>query len=171
MARVEICLPVTFTHCPWQPHNKYPTSTCRPSWRHRACPPSSSLLQTKHARSQDGVSRPLTIMVPLLKGISTAQHPSGNLYPDHSVCSLARPWCSINLNWMKQSTNTRIYQNYSPLFSTHCTCTNAAWAYMSSSNRDFHVPTGLGVQGSPLEDKAAEPTGWYPPALGILIKN
>lgn len=64
-----------------------------------------------------------------------------------------------------------LYQNYSPLFSTHRTFTNAAWAYMSSSNRDFHMPIGLGVKGCPLGDKAAEPTGWYAPALEILTKN
>lgn len=50
-----------------------------------------------------------------------------------------------------------VYQNYSPPFSTHDIFINAAWAYISSSKRDFHMPVGLGMQGSPLGAKAAGP--------------
>ena len=88
----EICQPKTFTHwsdaCLWQPHNKCtPLAPASPSWRLTADPASSSLLQTKHERSQDRVSRPLTTMVSLLRGISIAQHPSWNLVP-RSQCLL-----------------------------------------------------------------------------------
>lgn len=42
---------------------------------------------------------------------------------------------------------------------------------MSSSKRDFHMPAGLGMQGSPLGDKAAGSDDGYPLTLGVLTKN